>query len=83
MLIETEDETNSKPTANVKGFFSGLARATILRNDDTLLLSLAVTANTRDHRERFGAGDVGAGVVYTRRDPKCLARGVGCGVARQ
>ena len=83
MLIETEDEINNKPTANVKGFFSGLAKATILLNDDAVWLSFAVTANKRDHNERFGVGDVGAGVLYARRDPNRLARGVWCGVARR
>ena len=82
MLIDTEEEINNKPTAKVKGFFSDLAKATILLNDDALWLSFAVTANTRDHNERFGAGDVGAGVLYARRDPNFLKRGVECGVAR-
>lgn len=76
MLIDTEDETSNKPTANVKGFFSGLAKATILRNDDALLLSFAVTGRIRDHNERFGVGDVGAGVLYVRRGLKHLIKGV-------
>jgi len=83
MLIETEDETSNKPTANVRGFFSGLAKATIFRNDDALWLSFGVTASIRDHNEGFGVGDVGAGVLYARRDPRDLGRGVDCGLARR
>ena len=75
MLIDTEDETSNNPTANVKGFFSGLAKAMIFRNDDTLLLFPAVTGNMRDRNERLGAGDVGVGVLYVREDPKHLASG--------
>jgi len=70
MLIETEDETSNRPTANVRGFFSGLANATIFRNDDALCLSFAVTASIRDHNERFGVGGVGAGVLYALGDPR-------------
>lgn len=81
MLIDTEEDTNNKPTANVKGFLSGFAKATILRNDDALWLSFDVTANIRDHNERFCVGDVGAGVLYVRRDTNRLTRGVGGGVA--
>lgn len=77
MLIETEDETSNKPTANDKGFFSGLAKATIFRNDDALWLSFVVTARIRDHNEGFGAGGVGVGLPYARRDPKDLKGGVG------
>jgi hypothetical protein len=83
MLIDTEDETSNKPTANVRGFFSVLAKATIFRNDDTLWLSFAVTAKRRDHNEGFGVGDVGVGVLYARGDPKHLVRSVGCDVARR
>lgn len=82
MLIDTVDETSNNPTANVKGFFSGLARATIFRNDDTLWLSFAVAGNIRDHSERFGAGGIGAGVLYVRKDPKHLTRGAECGATR-
>ena len=83
MLIETEDETSNKPTANVRGFFSGLANATIFRNDDALCLSFAVTANIRDHNEGFGVGDVGIGVLYALRDPKDPEGGAGCGTERR
>ena len=83
ILIETEDETNNKPTASMRGFFSGFAKATIFRNDDALWLSFAVTANVRDHNEGFGVGDVGAGVLYVRRDPKDLERGVDHGAAKR
>ena len=76
MLIETEDETSNKPTANVRGFFSGLAKATIFRNDDAPWLSFAVTARIRDHNDGFGVGGVGAGLLYARRDPKDLERAV-------
>lgn len=83
MLIDTEEDINSKPTANVNGFFSCLAKATILRNDDALWLSFAVTANIRDHNECFGVGDSAAGVLYARRDPNRLTTGVGRGVTRR
>ena len=83
MLIETEDETSNNPTANVRGFFSGLAKATIFRNDDTLWLSFGVMGSIRDHNEGFGVGVVGAGVLYDRRDPRGLERGVNCGAARR
>jgi len=83
MLIETEDETSNKPTANVRGFFSGLAKATIFPNDDALWLSFEVTASIRDHNEGFGVGDVGTGVLYVREDPKKLESGVDCGTARR
>ena len=83
MLIETEDETSNKPMANVRGFFSGLAKATIFRKDDALWLSFAVTASIRDHIEGFGVGGVGAGVLYGRRDPKDSERGVNCDAARR
>jgi len=83
MLIETEDETSNRPTANVRGFFSGLAKATIFRNDDALWLSFAVTGSMRDHNEGFGVGDVGVGVLYARRDPRDLERGKDCGATRR
>ena len=79
MLIETEDETSNKPTANARGFFSGLANATIFRNDDAFWLSLGVTANIRDHNEGFGVGGVGTGVLYALRDPRYPEGGVDCG----
>lgn len=72
MLIETEDETSNKPTANVRGFFSGLAKATIFRNDDALWLSFEATARIRDHNDGFGVGGAGVGLPYARRDPKDL-----------
>lgn len=79
MLIETDDETSNNPTANERGFFSGLAKATIFRNDDALWLSFAVSASVRDHNEGFGIGDIGAGVLYAREDPRdwegCVDRG--------
>jgi len=83
ILIETEDETSSKPTANVRGLFSGLAKATIFRNDDALWLSFAVTVSIRDHNEDFGVGGVGTGVLYARKDPKDLGRSVGRGTAKR
>jgi hypothetical protein len=83
MLIETEDETSNKPTANERGFFSGFAKAAIFRNDDALWFSFAVTETIRDHNEGFGVGDVGAGVLYARRDPRDSKRGVDCGAARR
>ena len=76
MLIDTEDEMSNRPTANVNGLFSGLAKATIFRNDDAFWLSFAVMENRRDHNEGFG---VGVGVLYARKDPPCRVRGVGCG----
>ncbi len=36
MVIDTEDEMSRRPTANPRGFFSGLAKATIERKDDAL-----------------------------------------------
>jgi hypothetical protein len=36
MLMDTEDETKSKPIAIDSGFRSGLARATIFRNEDAV-----------------------------------------------
>lgn len=83
MLIETDDETSNKPTANVRGFFSGLAKATIFRNDDALWLSFAVTASIRDHNEDFGIGGVGTGVLYAREDPKDSKGDGDCGAARR
>lgn len=81
MLIETEDEISNNPTAKVKGFFSGLAKATILRNDEVLWLFLAVKAKIRDHDERLGAGGTGVGVLYARRDPGHLESDAGCNAA--
>jgi hypothetical protein len=83
MLIETEDETSNKPTANVRGFFSGLAKATIFRNDDALWLSFAVAVSIRDHNEGFGVGGVGTGVLYVRKDPKDPGRYVDRGAAKR
>ena len=83
MLIDTEEDINNKPTANVKGFFSCLAKETILLNDDAFWLSFAVMEDIRDHNERFGAGDVGGRVLYARRDTNRLTRDVECGVARR
>ena len=37
ILIDTDDEMNRRPTANPNGFFSGLAKETIARNDEALL----------------------------------------------
>ena len=36
MLIDTEDETNSRPIAISNDFCSGLARDTIFRNEDAV-----------------------------------------------
>lgn len=36
MLIDTEDETKSKPMAIISGFRSGLARDTIFRKEDAV-----------------------------------------------
>ena len=83
MLIETEEETSNKPTANVRDFFSGLAKATIFRNDDALWLSFAVTVNIRDHNEGFGVGGAGVGVLYARKDPRDLGRRVDCCAAKR
>lgn len=83
MLIDTEEEINNNPTANDRGFFSGLAKAMIFRNDEALWLSLAVTANIRDHSERFGTGGAGVGVEYARREPAHPARDAECGTGKQ
>jgi hypothetical protein len=40
MLIETVEDMSSRPMAIDRGFFSGLANATILRKDDELDPSL-------------------------------------------
>ena len=83
MLIETEDETSNKPTANVRDFFSGLAKAKIFRNDDALWLSFAVAVSMRDHNESFGVGGVGVGVLYARKDPGGLGRSADRGAAKR
>lgn len=83
MLIETDEETSNKPTANERGFFSGLAKATIFRNDDALWLSFAVSASRRDHNEGFGVGDVGTGVLYARKGPRDTEGGVDRGAAER
>src|SRR6266478_2002877 len=83
MLIETEDETSNRPTANVRGFFSGLAKATIFRNDDALWLSFAVTARIRDHNEGLGVGGVGVGVLYALKYPRDPEGGAYRGATRR
>jgi hypothetical protein len=58
MLMDTEEEISSNPTADVKGFFSGLARFTIARKDDAVLeASPPEEGITLDRIERFGLSD--------------------------
>lgn len=54
ILIETDEETSRSPMAIPKGFFSGLANATIFRNDDALfVVSAAIAAGRkRDNIDR-------------------------------
>jgi hypothetical protein len=52
MLIETEDETSSNPTAMNNGFRSGLARETIFQSDEADFGDLLKIA--RDQIKRFG-----------------------------
>lgn len=52
-LMETADDASRRPIASVSGFHSGLAKSTILRNDDPLGDSLV---------------PLGAGMKRARRD---------------
>ena len=62
ILIETEDETNSNPTASDKGFFSGRARVTIARSEDAVFAASPPDEGTsRERMDRFGVSD-GIGV---------------------
>ena len=57
-LIETELETRSRPIAMPSGFFSGSARAAILRNEDALLPdSCAFEGRKRLHIDLLGGFD--------------------------
>ena len=79
ILIDTDDETSSSPMAIPSGFFSGLASATIFRNDDALLVVSAANdvGRIRDQNDRFGVG--GWSFFSTVEDSFCL----GCeGVVR-
>lgn len=77
MLMETEDETKRSPTARVKGFFSGLARETIARKDDAVLLgSSPEEGMSLDDIVRFGTGDVWATSCVCGDDPFCKGFGV-------
>lgn len=54
--METEDETNSNPTAMSSGFRSGLARATIFQSEEAdlgVLLKIVDDLN-QPASERFG-----------------------------
>ena len=59
MLMDTEDEMKRRPTARVKGLFSGLARLTMARKEDAVLLgSSPEVAMSLASIDRFGFGDV-------------------------
>jgi hypothetical protein len=66
-LIETADETKSRPTAMSSGFFSGLARDIIFLNDDDPVSSLRKAWDSLFHRDSFnsvvGVASRGSGVV--------------------
>lgn len=58
ILIDTEDDTNSKPIAANKGFFSGRARATILRKEDAVVgAAEKVPGSTLDSSESLFVGN--------------------------
>jgi len=74
MLMDTEDETKSKPIAIDSGLFSGLARATIFRNEDAVGGALAnVPGRSLDSIGDVdgGLGD-GVGLAFSESD--CVAR---------
>lgn len=56
--MDTEDETNRRPTAIVRGFFSGFASETMARKDDALLEGFSPDETSLDSRDRFGLGAV-------------------------
>ena len=62
-LIDTALETMSRPTATPRGFFSGTASATILRNDDALFVVPSGSPELGDikrlHIDFLGCEDVG------------------------
>lgn len=60
ILIDTEEDTSSKPIAVIKGFFSGRARAAILRKEDALVgVFEKVPGSTLDNTEGFFVGGGG------------------------
>ena len=63
MLIDTALDTTSKPMDIARGFLSGFASATILRNEDAVFpFSANDAGRTRERTEGFGAeGSVGNG----------------------
>jgi hypothetical protein len=74
MLMDTEDETKSKPMAIDSGFRSGLARAMIFRNEDAVGGALANAPG----RSLDSIGDVDGGledgVGLTSLESGCVAR---------
>ena len=71
-LIDTAEETRSKPIAISKGFFSGLAKATIFLKDEELCCGVARNAagSILLSIEGFGATDgFGVGVDSGKRGP--------------
>ena len=58
ILIDTEEDTSSKPIAANKGFFSGRARAMILRKEDAVVGAAEKTpGSTLDSTEGLFMGD--------------------------
>ena len=57
ILMETEDEISSNPTAMSNGFRSGCAREAIFQNDDADLEDfLKPERDLKDQSDRFGVG---------------------------
>lgn len=78
MLIETEDETSSSPIAIPSGFFSGLARDIIERNDDALFdVSPDDEGRKRDISDRFGFNGASALSFLLSRSFVGFGTGVG------
>ena len=59
-LIETAEDTSKRPIAIPRGLRSGFARATMLRNEDALLLGSVPEDEGRnlEKKEGFGLGGV-------------------------
>lgn len=60
-LIDTADDRKSRPMAMSRGFFSGLARDTIFRNDDDELVPSSALPKTTEGARARRAKIEGAG----------------------
>lgn len=83
--MDTEEETTKRPIAIASGLRSGLASATILRNEEDVFCVVENDeGSNRDSNERFGSGEIRrcgvAGLGASKLVDEVGGVGVGVGV---